>query len=93
MGTTEITPFENTLCIVTMNGSLLRELFENIAAVHGEGLLLIFLKTGISNRTTMQFLPLGYYIFCRYKHLFSVVQIHQLHVSSVSCILSEELVL
>ena len=34
----EITPFENTLCIVTMNGSLLRELFENIAAVHGEGL-------------------------------------------------------
>ena len=34
----EITPFENTLCIVTMNGALLRELFENIAAVHGEGL-------------------------------------------------------
>ena len=34
----EITPFENTLCIVTMNGTLLRELFENIAAVHGEGL-------------------------------------------------------
>ena len=34
----EITPFENTLCIVTMNGVLLRELFENIAAVHGEGL-------------------------------------------------------
>ena len=34
----EITPFENTLCIVTMNGILLRELFENIAAVHGEGL-------------------------------------------------------
>ena len=28
----EITPFENTLCIVTMNGVLLRELFENIAA-------------------------------------------------------------
>lgn len=34
----EITPFENTLCIVTMEGSLLRELFENIAGVHGEGL-------------------------------------------------------
>lgn len=34
----EITPFENTLCIVTMDGVLLRELFENIAAVHGEGL-------------------------------------------------------
>ena len=34
----EITPFENTLCIVTMNGALLRELFENMAAVHGEGL-------------------------------------------------------
>lgn len=34
----EITPFENTLCIVTMNGVLLRQLFENIAKVHGEGL-------------------------------------------------------
>lgn len=34
----EITPFENTLCIVTMNGAMLRELFENIAGVHGEGL-------------------------------------------------------
>ncbi len=34
----EITPFENTLCILTMKGALLRELFENIAMVHGEGL-------------------------------------------------------
>lgn len=34
----EITPFENTLCIVTMKGALLRELFENIARVRGEGL-------------------------------------------------------
>lgn len=34
----EITPFENTLCIVKMNGKLLRRLFENIASVHGEGL-------------------------------------------------------
>ncbi|WP_178798205.1 5'-nucleotidase C-terminal domain-containing protein [Bacteroidaceae bacterium] len=34
----EITPFENTLCIVTMNGALLKQLFENIAKVHGEGL-------------------------------------------------------
>lgn len=34
----EITPFENTLCIVTMKGALLRELFQNIAGVHGEGL-------------------------------------------------------
>lgn len=34
----EITPFENTLCIVTMDGVLLRQLFENIAGVHGEGL-------------------------------------------------------
>lgn len=40
----EITPFENTLCIVTMNGVLLRELFENIAAVHGEGLSALVLK-------------------------------------------------
>lgn len=34
----EITPFENTLCIVTMNGTLLKQLFENIAKVCGEGL-------------------------------------------------------
>lgn len=34
----EITPFENTLCIVTMKGSLLRQLFKDIAEVHGEGL-------------------------------------------------------
>lgn len=34
----EITPFENTLCIVTMKGALLRQLFENVARVHGEGL-------------------------------------------------------
>ena len=38
MGGLRTAPFENTLCIVTMNGILLRELFENIAAVHGEGL-------------------------------------------------------
>lgn len=34
----EITPFENTLCIVKMDGKLLRRLFENIASAHGEGL-------------------------------------------------------
>lgn len=34
----EITPFENALCIVSMNGSLLKQLFENIAKRHGEGL-------------------------------------------------------
>lgn len=34
----EITPFENALCIVTMKGALLRELFQDIAGVHGEGL-------------------------------------------------------
>lgn len=34
----EITPFENTLCIVTMKGNMLRELFKDIARVHGEGL-------------------------------------------------------
>lgn len=34
----EITPFENTLCIVTMKGVLLRQLFGNVARVHGEGL-------------------------------------------------------
>ncbi len=34
----EITPFENTLCILTMKGSSLRHLFDNIASVRGEGL-------------------------------------------------------
>lgn len=34
----EITPFENTLCIVSMKGILLRHLFENIASAKGEGL-------------------------------------------------------
>lgn len=34
----EITPFENRLCIVKMDGKLLRQLFENIAHVQGEGL-------------------------------------------------------
>lgn len=34
----EITPFENALCIVRMDGKLLRRLFENVASVHGEGL-------------------------------------------------------
>lgn len=34
----EITPFENTLCIVPMKGSLLKQLFADIARVHGEGL-------------------------------------------------------
>ena len=29
----------------------------------------LVLKTGISNRTTMQFLPLGYYISVSYTHL------------------------
>lgn len=34
----EITPFENTLNIVTMDGKMLRKLFESIASVRGEGL-------------------------------------------------------
>ena len=34
----EITPFENTLCILTMSGKEIREVFENIASVYGEGL-------------------------------------------------------
>ena len=34
----EISPFENTYCVLTMQGSTLQELFEQIAAVHGEGL-------------------------------------------------------
>lgn len=34
----EITPFENALCILTMDGTLLRQVFEDVARVHGEGL-------------------------------------------------------
>ncbi len=34
----EITPFENSLCIVQMKGALLKQLFSNIASRRGEGL-------------------------------------------------------
>lgn len=34
----EITPFENTLCLLTMDGATLQKLFRQIAALHGEGL-------------------------------------------------------
>ena len=34
----EIAPFENSLCILTMDGDVLIELFSQIAMVHGEGL-------------------------------------------------------
>ena len=34
----EITPFENTLCIIEMTGKDVRRLFEDMARVHGEGL-------------------------------------------------------
>lgn len=34
----EIAPFENALCVLTMDGATLKELFTEIAAVHGEGL-------------------------------------------------------
>lgn len=34
----EISPFENSFCVLVMDGSVILELFEQIAAVHGEGL-------------------------------------------------------
>lgn len=34
----EITPFENTLCIITMTGKEMKHLFQNMASVYGEGL-------------------------------------------------------
>lgn len=34
----QILPFENTLCIVSLTGAQLKQLFENIASVGGEGL-------------------------------------------------------
>ena len=33
----EILPFENALCVLTMKGSVLKQLFANLAARHGEG--------------------------------------------------------
>ena len=40
----EILPFENSLCVLTMKGSVLKQLFENIAARGGEGVSGIQLK-------------------------------------------------
>ncbi len=34
----EISPFENSFCVLVMRGDVLQELFTQIAAVHGEGL-------------------------------------------------------
>lgn len=34
----EVAPFENKLCVLKLKGNELRKLFEQIAAVHGEGL-------------------------------------------------------
>ena len=34
----KIAPFENALCVLTMDGATLKELFGQIASVHGEGL-------------------------------------------------------
>ena len=34
----EIAPFENALCVLTMDGATLKELFGQIASVHGEGI-------------------------------------------------------
>lgn len=34
----EIAPFENALCVVTMDGATLETLFSQIASVHGEGI-------------------------------------------------------
>ena len=34
----EISPFQNALVVVTVTGDVLLELFEQIAAVHGEGI-------------------------------------------------------
>ncbi|MCI1683585.1 MAG: 5'-nucleotidase C-terminal domain-containing protein [Bacteroides sp.] len=40
----EILPFENSLCVLTIKGSYLKLLFENIAAQHGEGVSGVKLK-------------------------------------------------
>lgn len=40
----EILPFENSLCVLTMKGSAMKHLFENIAARFGEGVSGIQLK-------------------------------------------------
>ena len=40
----EILPFENSLCVLTVKGSVLKQLFENIAAKGGEGVSGVQLK-------------------------------------------------
>lgn len=40
----EILPFENSLCVLTMKGTAMKQLFENIASRHGEGVSGIQLK-------------------------------------------------
>lgn len=40
----EILPFENSLCVLTMKGTVLKQLFENIAAKGGEGVSGVQLK-------------------------------------------------
>lgn len=40
----EILPFENSLCVLTIKGSVLKQLFENIAAKGGEGVSGVQLK-------------------------------------------------
>lgn len=40
----EILPFENALCVLTLKGSVLKQLFDNLAARHGEGVSGIHLE-------------------------------------------------
>lgn len=46
----EILPFENSLCVLTLKGAVLRQLFENIAARGGEGVSGVQLKISRDGR-------------------------------------------
>lgn len=46
----EILPFENSLCILTVKGTVLKQLFENIAAKGGEGVSGVQLKISKDGR-------------------------------------------
>lgn len=50
----EIAPFENALCVLTMDGATLKELFGQIASVHGEGLSGAALKIDAEGNDKME---------------------------------------
>ena len=57
----EILPFENTLCVMTLKGRVLRQLFENIAVRRGEGVsgVKLVVSKGTYTVATLDYLAEG----------------------------------